>query len=84
MCQQICLRDNLPPVQAMITKFGPGVQNNLVKIMLFSSIDLHFQGQIELQNQNLPPFWTCPPNYSPSIEVRTNQLRQLEKNTLVN
>ena len=45
------------PVQARITKFGPEVQNTLVKILIvWGFIDFDLQGQIELESQNLPYF----------------------------
>ena len=67
MCVYICLHEYIfsifvrvithHPVQARITKFGPGVHNNLVEISIFSGvIDLDLQDQIELQSQNLPYF----------------------------
>ena len=47
-------------VQARITKFGPEVQNNLVKILLFwGLIDLDLQGQIESKIILLLSVWTC-------------------------
>ena len=52
-----CLCDKLWPFPARITKFGPEVQNNLVKIHIFcGAIDLGLGGQIELHSQNLPHF----------------------------
>ena len=34
----VCPSDNLPPVQGRITKFGPHVQNNLVKIPILLGV----------------------------------------------
>ena len=34
-----CPRDNLSPIQSRITKFGPEVQNNLVKIPIVFGLD---------------------------------------------
>ena len=61
---QVCPHDNSWTVQASITKFGPEVQNNLVKILASPNLDqrcktiwlrsllfygtIDFQGQIEL------------------------------------
>ena len=48
VCQpRVCPHHNSPPVQARITKFGPEVQNTLVKILLFwEVIDHDLQGRI--------------------------------------
>ena len=44
---QVCPRDNSSPVQAWLTKFGPKMQNTLVKVPIVSgAIYLDFQGQI--------------------------------------
>ena len=43
-----CLPNNLLPIQARITKFGPAVQNVFVKIPFV--LVVHVQGQISLKN----------------------------------
>ena len=44
-----CPHYNSSPIQARITKFGPDVQNTLVKIpIVWVAIDLNLQGQIWL------------------------------------
>ena len=55
---QVCLRDNLWPVQVRITKFGPKVQSTLVKVpIVLGVIDLDLEGQISLQSQIPPNSW---------------------------
>ena len=48
MCQSLaCPRDNSGPVQARITKFGPKMQNTLVKVPIVLGVtDLELYGQI--------------------------------------
>ena len=41
----------------------------LRSLLFYGTFDLDLQGQIELQSQNLPPFWACPCHNSPPIEV---------------
>ena len=44
---QVCPRDNSSPIQVRITKFGPKMQNTLVKIpIVLGAINLNCQGQI--------------------------------------
>ena len=46
---QTCLHDYSSPIQARITKFGPEVQNTLVKIpIILGMLDLNLQGEIYL------------------------------------
>ena len=50
---QVCLHDNSSPIQARLTKFGPKMQNTLVKVIIvLGTIDLELQGQIKLLSQN--------------------------------
>ena len=46
LCQSLAYpRDNSGLVEARITKFGPKMQNTLVKVSLVLLIDLELQGQ---------------------------------------
>ena len=52
-----CPHHNSPPIQARITKFGPEMQNTLVKIpVVLGAIDLKLQGQIWLKKSNFQVF----------------------------
>ena len=60
MCVRLCMhqscacpRDNSSPIQARITK---GKRPWSRSLLFCGAIDLDFQGQIELQSQNLPHF----------------------------
>ena len=62
-------------VCARITKFGPQVQNNLVKVsIVLVAIDLELQSQIELKKSKIFPFRVCPKNKSPPIEGKNHQI----------
>ena len=52
----VCPHHHSPPIQARITKFGPKVQNTLVKFPSFGGL---IQGQIWLEKSNfqVSPYW---------------------------
>ena len=55
VCQPLaCPRDNSGPVQARMAKFGPKLQNTLVKIPIV--LGGNWPCQIKLKSQNLPHF----------------------------
>ena len=45
---QACLCDNLWPIQARITKFGPEMQNTLVKIHIVFGVDWYWSSWLYL------------------------------------
>ena len=72
VCQSLaCPRDNFGPVEARITKFGPKVQNNLVKatIVLWSKWPWPSRSNIRSKSQ-FTPLWACPYHNSSHIQAR--------------
>ena len=76
LCVSVCinhLHDN-SPVQARITKFGPKKQDTLVKILIVLRGDWPWPSRSNLtSNSKLTPFWACPNDYSPPIQVRISK-----------
>ena len=58
VCQSLaCPHYNSGPVQARITKFGPKMQNTLVKFpIVLGAIDFDLEGKILLKSKNFPHF----------------------------
>ena len=89
--QSVCVCVSTPslsvpqlPVLSRITKFGPEVPTKtlwLRSLLFLEAIDLDPEGQIQLKNPNLPPFWACHPFKlgSPNLDQRckTPWLRSL-------
>ena len=78
VCQSLaCPRDNSGPVQAKITKFGPKLQNTLVKVLIVLGGKWSWPSRSNLTSKSeFTPFWACPDNYSPPILVRISKFRQ--------
>ena len=69
-----CPHDNSSPVQARITKFGPGKQNTLVKIpIVFGSGWLWPSRSNLTSNSKLTPFWAFPTHYASPVQVRISK-----------
>ena len=72
-----CPDDNLSPVQATITKFGPEKQNTLVKLPIVLGGNWPWPSRSNLTpNSKLTPFWACPNYNSPPILVRISKFGQ--------
>ena len=73
VCQSLaCLCNNSGPVQVRITKSGPKVQNNLVKVpnVLWSNhFFLHSRSNLTLRSK-FTPFWACLHHISSLIQAR--------------
>ena len=69
LCQSLaCPCDNSGPVQASITKFGPKVQNNLLKVSIVLWSDHPWSSRSNLRsNSKFTSFWVCPHHTSSPI-----------------
>ena len=68
---QVCPRDSSSPGQVRLTKFGPKMQNTLVKvpIVLGSNRPWPPRSHLTLKSKFIP-FWACPHHNSSSIQAR--------------
>ena len=67
---QVCPCDNSSTVQARITKFGPQVENNLVKIPIVLWDNWPWPSRSNwTPKSKFTPVWACPCHNSPPIEV---------------
>ena len=94
---QVCPRDNSSPVQARITKFGPKMQNNLVKVLIIFFFFFFGGGGGGGGRGNRPwpswsnsgskskftPFWACLHHNSSPIQARITKFGPEVQNTLV-
>ena len=85
VCQSLaCPRDNSGPVQARITKFGPKVQNNLVKVPIVLWNDRPWPSRPNLRSKSkFTPFWACPHRNSSSIQLKITKFGPEVQNPLV-
>ena len=72
VCQSLaCPRDNLGPVQARITKFGPKMQKTLVKVPIVLGGNWPWPSRSSLTSKSeFTPFWACPDHNSSPIQIR--------------
>ena len=81
---QVCPRDNSSPVQARITKFGPKIQNTLVKVPIVSGGNQPWPSRSNLRSKSkFTPFWACPHHNSSPIQARITKFGPKVQNTLV-
>ena len=81
---QVCPRDNSSPVQAMITKFGPKMQNTLVKVPIVLGGNQSWPSRSNLRSKSkFTPCWACPHHNSSPIQVRITKFGPEVQNTLV-
>ena len=80
----VCPRDNSRPVQPRIAKFGPKVQNNLVKvaIVLWSNRPWPSRSNIRSKSK-FTPFWACTHHNTSPIQTRITKFGPEVQNTLV-
>ena len=85
VCQSLaCLRDNSGPVQAWIIKFGPKVQNNLVRIPIVLWGDWPWPSRSNIRSESkFTPFWACPHYNSSPIQARITKFGPEVENTSV-
>ena len=85
VCQSLaCPRDNSGPVQARITKFGPKMQNTLVKVPIVLWTDRTWPPRSNLTwKSTFTPFWDCPHLNSPPIQAKITKFGPEVQNTLV-
>ena len=81
---QVCPHDNSSPVQARITKFGPKMQNTLVKVTIVLGANQPWPSRSHLRSKSkFSPFWACPHHNSSSIQAKITKFGPEVKNTLV-
>ena len=81
---QVCPRDNSSPVQARITKFGPKMQNTLVKVLIVLGGNQPWPSRSNLRSKSkFTPFWVCPHHNSSPIQARITKFGPEVQNTLV-
>ena len=81
---QVCPRDNSSPVQARITKFGPKMQNTLVKVPIVLGGNRPWPSRSTLRSKSkFAPFWACPHRNSSPIQARITKFGPEMQNTLV-
>ena len=81
---QVCPRDNSSPVQARITKFGPKMQNTLVKVPFVLGVNQPWPSRSNLRSKSkFTPFWACLHHNSSSIRGRITKFGPEVQNTLV-
>ena len=76
-----CPPDNSRHVETRITKFGPKMQNTLVKdpIVLGGNRPWTLRSNSKVK---IYPFWACPHNNSPPVQARTAKFRPEVQNAL--
>ena len=71
---QVCPRDNSSPDQVRITKFGPQMQNTLVKFPIVLAGNWPWPSRSNrIPKSKFTPFWACPCHNSPPIEVTISE-----------
>ena len=81
---QVCPHDNSSPVQARITKFGPKMQNTLVKVPIVLGGNQSWPSRSNLRSKSkFTPFWACPHHNSSPIQARITKFGPEVQNTLV-
>ena len=85
VCQShACPRDNLEPVQARITKFGPKMQKTMVKVPIVLWTDRSWPSRSYLTwKSKFSSFWACSHHNSPPILARITKFGPEVQNTLV-
>ena len=85
VCQSLaCPHDISRPVQARITKFGPKVQNNLVKVPIVLWSDRPWPSKSNLRSKSkFTPFWACAHCNSSPIQARVTKFGPEVQNTAV-
>ena len=85
VCQSLaCPRDNLGPVQARIAKFGPKMQNTLVKVPIVLRGNWPWPSRSNLTSKSeFTPFWACLEHNSSPIQVRITKFGPDVENSLV-
>ena len=69
-----CPSDNSSSIQARIAKFGPDVQNTLVKVLIVLGDDRPWPARPNLTwKSNFTPFWACLHHNSSVVPVRINK-----------
>ena len=81
--QQVCPRDNSSPVQARITKFGPKMQNTLVKVPIVLGGNQQPSRSNLRSKSKFTPFWACPHHNSSPIQARITKFGPEVQNTSV-
>ena len=72
------------PVQARITKFGPKMQNTLVKVPIVLGGNQPWPSRSNLRSKSkFTPFWACPHHNSSPIQDRITKFGPEVQNTLV-
>ena len=81
---QVCLHNNSSSVQARITKFGPKMQNTLVKVPIVLRGNQPWPSRSNLRSKSkFTPFWACPHHNSSPIQARITKFGPEVQNTLV-
>ena len=81
---QVCPRDNSSPVQARITKFGPKMQNTLVKVPIVFGGNQPWPSRSNLRSKSkFTPFWACPHHNSSPIQARITKFGPEVQNTKI-
>ena len=81
---QVCPRDNSSPVQARITKFGPKMQNTLVKVLIVLGGNQPWPSRSNLRSKSkFTPFWACPHHNSSPIQARITKFGPEVQNTKI-
>ena len=85
VCQSFaCPRDNLGPIQARITKFGPKMQKTLVKVPIVLWTDRPWPSRSNLTwKSKFTPFWASSHHNSPPIHSGITKFGPEVQNTLV-
>ena len=81
---KVCPRDNSSPVQARITKFGPKMQNTLVKVPIVFGGNQPWPSRSNLRSKSkFTPFWACPHHNSSPIQARITKFGPEVQNTKI-
>ena len=81
---QVCPRDNSSPVQARITKFGPKMQNTLVKVPIVFWGNQPWPSRSNLRSKSkFTPFWAYPHHNSSPIQARITKFGPEVQNTKI-
>ena len=81
---QVCPCDNSSPVQAKITKFGPKMQNTLVKVPIILGGNQPWPSRSNLRSKSkFTPFWACPHHKASPIQARITKFGPEVQITLV-
>ena len=85
VCQSLaCPRDNSGPVQARITKFGPKMQNTLIKVPIVLWSDRLWPPRSNLTwKSKFTPFWACPHHNSSPIQAMITKFWPQVQNNLI-